>query len=103
MRKVTEVHEDLHVWDREVLKKPVQRMKKLKKDLERLRRGPMTEESATAQKEILLRIELLLEQEELKWVQRQEQNGLSMGITILIFPPICFSLQKEEYDQGASG
>jgi len=85
MRKVTEVHEDLHVWDREVLKKPVQRMKKLKRDLERLRRGPMTEESAAAQKEILLRIELLLEQEELKWVQRQEQNGLSMGITILIF------------------
>ena len=39
MRKVTEVHEDLHVWDREVLKKPVQRMKKLKRDLERLRRG----------------------------------------------------------------
>jgi len=30
MAKVNDVHTDLHVWDRDVLKKPVQRMKKFK-------------------------------------------------------------------------
>jgi hypothetical protein len=65
MTKVNTVHEDIHVWDREVLKKPAQRMKKLKRDLETLRRGPLTDESIVAQKEILLRLELLLEQEEI--------------------------------------
>ncbi|XP_039797761.1 uncharacterized protein LOC120662746 [Panicum virgatum] len=79
MRKVTEVHEDLHVWDQEVLKRPVQRIKKLKRELEHLRRGPISEESTAAQKEILLRIELLLEQEELEWVQRARANWLKHG------------------------
>ena len=54
MTKVNAVHEDMHVWDREVLKKPAQRMKKLKRELEILRRGPLTDESIAAQKEILL-------------------------------------------------
>lgn len=50
MTKVNAVHNDLHVWDREVLKKPAQRMKKLKWELERLRRGPLMDESLAAQK-----------------------------------------------------
>ena len=58
MTKVNVVHNDLHAWDREVLKKPIQRMKKLKRELEILRRGPSTDESLAAQKEILLRLEL---------------------------------------------
>ena len=45
MTKVNAVHDDLHAWDREVLKKHVQRMKKLKRELEILRRGPPTDES----------------------------------------------------------
>jgi len=40
--KVREVHEDLHKWDKEVLKNPARRMSDLKRDLERLR-GPMTD------------------------------------------------------------
>jgi hypothetical protein len=66
--KVNAVHDDLHVWDHEVLKKPVQHMKKLKRELESLRRGPLTDESLVAQKEILLRLELLLEQAKITWV-----------------------------------
>ena len=54
MTKVNVVHNDLHAWDREVLKKPIQRMKKLKRELEILRHGPPTDESLAAQKEILL-------------------------------------------------
>ena len=58
MTKVNAVHDDLHAWDHQVLKKHVQRMKKLKRELEILRRGPSTDESLAAQKEILLRLEL---------------------------------------------
>lgn len=79
MAKVNAVHDDLHAWDREVLKKPVYRMKKLKRELEKVRRGPLTDESIAAQKEILLRLELLLEQEEIFWVQRARANWLKHG------------------------
>jgi hypothetical protein len=48
MMKVNQVHSDLHVWDKEVLKKPVHRIKKLRKELEKLKRGPMTDESIAA-------------------------------------------------------
>ena len=41
--KVREVHDDLHKWDKEVLKHPTKRMSDLKTDLERLRRGPITD------------------------------------------------------------
>lgn len=36
--KVKDVHEELHQWDREVLKAPAKRISDLKKELERLRR-----------------------------------------------------------------
>lgn len=49
-------------------------MKKLKRELEILRRGPLTDETLAAQKEVLLRLELLLEQEEIYWVQRARAN-----------------------------
>jgi hypothetical protein len=71
---------NLHDWDREVLKKkPVQKMKKLKRELERLRRGPLTDETLAAQKEIFLQLQLLLEQEEIFWVQRARANWLKHG------------------------
>jgi hypothetical protein len=79
MTKVNVVHKDMHVWDREVLKKPAQHMKKLKRELEILRCGSLTDESIAAQKEILLRLELLLEQEEIIWVQRARANWLKHG------------------------
>ena len=50
MMRVNQVHSDLHVWDKEVLKKHVHRIKKLRKELEKLKRGPMTDESIAAQK-----------------------------------------------------
>jgi site-specific recombinase len=69
----------MHIWDKEVLKKPVHRIKKLKRELERLRSGPMTEESIVDQKEILLQLELLLEQEEIYWVLHARANWLKHG------------------------
>jgi len=79
MAKVNAVHSDLHVWDQDVLKKSFLRMKKLRRELERLRRGPMSDESLATQKEILLQLELLLEQEEIVWVQRARANWLKHG------------------------
>ena len=70
MEKVNEVHEELHQWDKEVLKRSPARIKALQKDLERLRRELMNEANSAAQKEVMIKIELLLEQEEIHWVQR---------------------------------
>ena len=42
-QKVDSVHNDLHNWDKEVLKRPHKRMAKLKKELESLRIGPSTD------------------------------------------------------------
>jgi hypothetical protein len=76
---VREIHEDLHKWDKDVLKNPVKRMADLKRDLERLRRGPMTDANMASQKEIMVRLELMLEQEEFFWTQRARVNWLKSG------------------------
>ena len=52
---------------------------KLKKELERLRRGPLDAESRSRQKEILVLIENLLDQEEIFWIQRGRANWLMHG------------------------
>ena len=62
-----------------MLKAPVRRMKKLKKELEKVRRRPMTDENLARQKELLLNIELLLEQEEIYWVPRARANWSNHG------------------------
>ena len=73
------MHEELHKWDRDVLKAPGKRISDLKKELERLKRGPMTEANTESQKEIMVRLELMLEQEEIHWFQRARANWLRQG------------------------
>ena len=73
------VHDDLHSWDRITLKGPKRRISKLKKELEKLRRGPMNAESRSRQKEVLVLIENLLDQEEIFWLQRGRANWLMNG------------------------
>jgi hypothetical protein len=79
LQKTGEVHDELHNWDKRVLKDPVKRIDQLKRELETLKRGPLSDESTADQKEILLKIELLLEQQELYWVQRGRANWLRHG------------------------
>ena len=55
-KKTNEVHAALHTWDKEELKAPARKLKKLKRELERRRRGPMMDENLAEQKELLLRI-----------------------------------------------
>jgi hypothetical protein len=79
MDKVNDVHSELHTWDKEVLKDLARRLGELKKDLEQLRRGPMSDAALAAQKEIQLQIEVTLEKEETYWVQRARANWLKHG------------------------
>jgi hypothetical protein len=46
---LSDMHADLHEWDRTVLKGPKKRIDKLKKELEELRRGTMTDEALERQ------------------------------------------------------
>lgn len=39
------VHRELHLWDRDTLKAPYRRLKEMKDELEKLRLGPLTDES----------------------------------------------------------
>jgi hypothetical protein len=78
-QKVDDVHSELHVWDKTVLKAPARRLKELKRDLEQLRRGPMNDTTLAAQREIQLQIENTLEKEEMFWVQRARANWLKQG------------------------
>ena len=50
MSKTKEVHKELHIWDREVLKGPVNKLKKLKREFEKRRRGPLSDDNLAAQK-----------------------------------------------------
>jgi hypothetical protein len=79
MEKVVEVKDALHDWDEKTLKKPMKRIKELKKELERIRRAPLSDANISSQKEIMLRLELLLEQEETYWLQRARANWLKNG------------------------
>lgn len=61
---------DMHDWDRDVLKAPKKRINKLKKEVEKLKRGSNSLDSRARQKEIQALIENLLDQEEIHWLQR---------------------------------
>jgi hypothetical protein len=82
--KVRDVHEDLHKWDKDVLKKPEKRIADLKRELERLRRGPTSTANYESQKEIMIWLELMLEQEEIYWLQRARANWLKKEIETLV-------------------
>ncbi|KAK1661439.1 hypothetical protein QYE76_049598 [Lolium multiflorum] len=69
VKECTEVvHNKLHNWDRKELRGPKHGIRKFQKELEELRKGPVSAESLARQKEIQLVIENLLEQEEIVWL-----------------------------------
>ena len=49
-KKTRQVHEELHVWDKELLKGPTIHIKKMQTELEELHRRPLTDDSIAAQK-----------------------------------------------------
>jgi hypothetical protein len=74
-----EVHDALHAWDKEVLKGPRRRLRELQSELNEIMAGPLSDEAVSKQREIQLKMENLLEQEELYWVQRGRVNWLKHG------------------------
>jgi hypothetical protein len=68
------LHVDLHAWDMRVLKGAKHRVDELKKGAWIFEERSYISESIADQKEILLTIELLLEQDEMHWVKRGRAN-----------------------------
>jgi hypothetical protein len=64
----TEVHEALHSWDKNVMKGPRRRLRELQVELNHVMSGPLSDEAIYEQRDIQLKMENLLEQEELYWV-----------------------------------
>ena len=73
------VHANLHQWDKDVLKGPKKRVGELKKELEKFRCGDLSPNSIARQKEILLLLENIMEQEEIFWLQRGRAEWLLHG------------------------
>ena len=68
------VHAAMHQWDRMVLKPTHRRLKELKAELEKLRSGPLIDESADRQCVLLIEIEENLEGEVIYWVKISRAN-----------------------------
>jgi hypothetical protein len=73
------LHENLHVWDEVVLKKPRKQLQAAQRELERVMRAPMNDENDERRTELASRIERLLEQQEIHWQQRSRANWLHNG------------------------
>jgi hypothetical protein len=80
MECTAEVHKDLHTWDKKCSEgAETSDSQKFQKELEELRKEPISIESTVRQKELQVVIENLLDQEEIAWLQRGRANWLMHG------------------------
>ena len=77
--KLNRMHDQFHVWDQSVLKKPKKRLRKARRELEKIMSGPMNDESELKRKELSELIEFLLELEEIHVMQRSRAEWLKHG------------------------
>ena len=77
--KLNRMHAMFHDWDQRVLKKPKQRLRKAQRDLERVMRGPINDNSEEARKQLSELIEYLLELEEIHMMQMSRISWLKNG------------------------
>jgi hypothetical protein len=77
--KLAHMHKSLHEWDIQVLKQPRTRIRKAQKKMEKAMNGPMNYENDKIAKEMNELIEILLEQENIHWMQRSRANWLMQG------------------------
>jgi hypothetical protein len=72
--KLARVHDHLHKWDKSVLKRTKNNLRKTQRELEVVVRKSLTPENIARQKELSEEIELLLEMKEQHWAQRSRVN-----------------------------
>ena len=77
--KLNRMHAMFHDWDQRVLKKPKQRLRKAQRDLERVMRGPINDNSEEARNQLSELIEYLLELEEIHMMQMSRISWLKNG------------------------
>jgi hypothetical protein len=92
---LSHMHSSLHEWDNDILKKPKKRLKTSQRKLERAMQGPLTEENETIAKEQSALIELLLEQDEVHWMQRSRANWLRNGDRNTAFSMLLHPIVRE--------
>ncbi|XP_071685195.1 uncharacterized protein [Lolium perenne] len=63
------LHGEMHAWDDAVLKTPKKRIRQAQRDLDNALSGPMNDENEAIAKQKAALIELLLEQQEVHWLQ----------------------------------
>jgi hypothetical protein len=73
------LHEALHEWDKSVLKDPKKILRKAQRKFKKAVSGVISDDSEAKSKEMTELIELLLEQEEIRWLQSSRANWLSQG------------------------
>jgi hypothetical protein len=77
--KLAKVHDQLHKWDKTVLKRTKNSLRRTQPELEKVVRQTMSPENLARQRELSEEIEKLLEIEELHWAQRSRVNWLKYG------------------------
>jgi hypothetical protein len=77
--RLSHLHGALHDWDNSVLKAPKKRLWRAQREFEKAVSGIISDESEAKAKEIADLIEMLLEQEEVRWFQRSRANWLQQG------------------------
>jgi hypothetical protein len=77
--QLAHMHGALHDWDSSILKAPKKRLQKAQREFEKAVSGVISDESESKAKEMAELIEMLLEQEEIRWLQRSRVNWLQHG------------------------
>jgi hypothetical protein len=77
--KLARVHDHLHKWDKSVLKRTKNNLRKTHREMEVVVRKSLTPKNIARQKELSEEIELLLDMEEHHWAQRNRVNWLQQG------------------------
>jgi hypothetical protein len=73
------LHEALHEWDKSMLKDPKKILRKAQREFKKAVSGVISDDSEAKAKEMAELIELLLEKEEIRWLQISRANWLSQG------------------------
>jgi hypothetical protein len=79
LSKLGKLHEEMHSWDANVLQKPKVRLKKAQCELKQAMRAPMNDKKDIVAKEMAALVDMLLEQQEIHWMQRSRANWLRQG------------------------